>query len=106
MAVKSKAKPKADIVLTKDTVIDPNGFRVQVLGMPGEILAAGPSHADISGLKVFSATMARDREVLGEKVTEWVRAQGSSIRVIDYIVTQSSDEEYHCVTITVFFQHL
>lgn len=27
-----------------------------------------------NGVKVFSATMVADRQVLGEKVTEWIRA--------------------------------
>ncbi len=53
------------------------------------------------GLKVFSATKAREREEIGERVTEWLRRTG--VEIVDKIVTQSSDREFHCLTITVFY---
>jgi hypothetical protein len=56
-----------------------------------------------NGVKVFSATKAKDREELGEQVTRWIRAN-PDVRVTDKIVTQSSDSEFHCLTITLFFQ--
>ena len=56
-----------------------------------------------SGLKVFSATKARDREELGEKVTGWLRSD-DDVEVVDKIVTQSSDREFHCLTITLFYE--
>ncbi len=55
------------------------------------------------GVKVFSATKAKDREELGENVTRWIRAN-PDVRITDKIVTQSSDSEFHCLTITLFFQ--
>ena len=55
-----------------------------------------------NGVKVFSATKAKDREELGEHITRWLRAN-PDIRVTDKIVTQSSDSEFHCITITLFF---
>ena len=55
-----------------------------------------------NGLKVFSATMMADREHLGEKVTAWIR-DNPSAQLTDITVTQSSDEAYHCIAITVFF---
>ena len=57
----------------------------------------------INGEKVFSATKAREREELGENITRWLRANPSH-RVIDKVVTQSSDREFHCLTITLFYQ--
>jgi hypothetical protein len=57
----------------------------------------------VSGVKVFSATKARERETLGEQVTSWIRKnQGKEI--VDKIVTQSSDSEFHCLTITLFYK--
>lgn len=56
-----------------------------------------------NGVKVFSATMVRDREALGEKVTDWVRAH-PQCEVVDYVVTQSSDEQFHCIAITLFYK--
>jgi len=55
-----------------------------------------------TAVKVFSATMAQEREHLGEKVTAWLR-QHPGVRVVDKIVTQSSDEAFHCVAITLFY---
>jgi hypothetical protein len=55
------------------------------------------------GLKVFSATKARDREGLGEVITTWLR-ENPRFEVFDRIVTQSSDAEFHCYTITLFYR--
>lgn len=55
-----------------------------------------------NGVKVFSATKAREREELGENVTRWLRAN-PNVRIVDKVVTQSSDREFHCLTITLFF---
>jgi hypothetical protein len=57
-----------------------------------------------TGVKVFSATKAREREELGENVTRWMAAH-PGVRVTDKIVTQSSDREFHCLTITLFYRH-
>ena len=57
------------------------------------------------GVKVFSATKARERESLGERLTEWMD-QNPELKVVDTVVTQSSDQEFHCLTITVFYQKL
>ncbi len=59
--------------------------------------------ASYSGVKVFSATKAREREMLGERITDWIETKGK-IDIIDTIVTQSSDREFHCLTITVFYR--
>lgn len=55
-----------------------------------------------SGVKVFSATKAREREELGELITRWLKAN-PQIRLVDKVVTQSSDREFHCLTITIFY---
>lgn len=55
------------------------------------------------GLKVFSATKARDRESLGETITEWIRTHPEN-EIIDKIVTQSSDAEFHCLAITLAYR--
>jgi hypothetical protein len=52
-------------------------------------------------MKVFSATLARDREVLGERVTAWLRAN-PGLEVVDRVILQSSDREFHCISITLF----
>ena len=58
--------------------------------------------ARFNGVKVFSATMAQERENLGEKVTSWIK-EHANYQIVDTIVTQSSDEAFHCLAITVFW---
>jgi hypothetical protein len=55
-----------------------------------------------NGVKVFCATVAQERESLGEKVTAWMRKNPEK-SVVESVVTQSSDEAFHCIAITVFF---
>ena len=56
-----------------------------------------------NGVKVFSATMVADRDQLGEKVTAWMH-NNPHLKVTDIVITQSSDEAFHCIAITVFFR--
>jgi len=56
-----------------------------------------------SGVKVFTATMFQERGSLGEKVTEWI-AGHPELAVTEMVVTQSSDSQYHCITISVFYR--
>lgn len=60
---------------------------------------------DITGVKVFSATKAKEREGLGEQITNWMRANHGDLEIVDKVVTQSSDSEFHCLTITLFYRH-
>lgn len=55
------------------------------------------------GVKVFSATKAKEREELGSRVTAWL-GDNPNVDVVDKVVTQSSDREFHCLTITIFYQ--
>jgi hypothetical protein len=57
-----------------------------------------------TGVKVFSTTLARDRETMGETITKWLR-DNPGVEVVDRVVTQSSDKEFHCLTITLFYRH-
>ena len=56
-----------------------------------------------TGVKVFSATKAKEREELGETVTRWLRAN-PDLEIVDRVVTQSSDNEFHCLTIVFFYR--
>lgn len=56
-----------------------------------------------TGVKVFSTTLARDREAMGETISRWL-AENPGIEVVDRQVTQSSDREFHCLTITLFYR--
>lgn len=55
-----------------------------------------------NGVKVFSATKFAERDRLGDVVTQWL-AEHPGLDVVDIRVTQSSDAEFHCLTICVFY---
>ena len=56
-----------------------------------------------SGMKIFSTTLARDREHMGDQITRWLNDH-QDLEIVDKIVTQSSDKEFHCLTITLFYR--
>jgi hypothetical protein len=56
-----------------------------------------------SGLKVFSTTLAREREAMSESINKWLR-ENPQLEVVDKTVTQSSDKEFHCLSITLFYR--
>jgi hypothetical protein len=56
-----------------------------------------------NGVKTFSATMAKGRDALGEQVGAWL-ASAPNREVVDTVVTQSSDEAFHCIAITIFYR--
>ena len=72
--------------------------------MPRDASAGLVVRSDLTfnGVKVFSATMFAARDQLGETVTAWLTAIPHLI-VTDFVVTQSSDSQFHCVAITVFY---
>ena len=63
---------------------------------------SGSNSLPFNAVKVFSATMAQERDQLGEKITQWLAAN-PGIEIVDKIVTQSSDEAFHCLAITLFY---
>jgi folate-dependent tRNA-U54 methylase TrmFO/GidA len=56
-----------------------------------------------TGVKVFSTTLARDREHMGETINRWLEAH-RELEVVKHEVRQSSDKEFHCLTITFFYR--
>ena len=58
---------------------------------------------DFTGVKVFSATKAKERDELGETITRWIRAN-ADLELVDRVVRQSSDDEFHCLTVIVFYK--
>lgn len=53
-------------------------------------------------VKVFTATKQKERDELGEVITRWITEHQAQVEIVDKVVTQSSDNEYHCLTITLF----
>lgn len=56
-----------------------------------------------TGVKVFSATKARDREELSDNVTRWLKSN-ADLEIVDRVVCQSSDEEFHCYSLVLFYK--
>ena len=56
-----------------------------------------------TGVKVFSATKAKERDDLGEQVTRWLRAN-ADLEIVDRNIMQSSDNEFHCLTVVLFYK--
>ena len=52
---------------------------------------------------MFSTTLARDREALSERITSW-RRENRQLEIVDREVTQSSDKEFHCLSILLFYR--
>jgi hypothetical protein len=55
------------------------------------------------GVKVFSATMQPERDRLGDRVAQWI-AEHPKAEVVDYTVSQSSDDGFHCLSIVLFYR--
>jgi hypothetical protein len=51
---------------------------------------------------VFSATMRRTREELGDRITDWLKAHPDRVPV-DTFVALSSDRRFHCQTVVIFW---
>lgn len=60
--------------------------------------------ASFNAIKIFSVVHTRDRELLGERITEWIAGNAAFVPV-GFDMTQSSDREHHCLTITLYLQH-
>lgn len=56
-----------------------------------------------TGLKVFSATKAGEREVLGDAITRWL-TENPGLEIVSQECRLSSDDEFHCLTITLFYR--
>ena len=54
-----------------------------------------------TAVKVFSATKAKEREELGERVSRWI--EETHPEIADTKMLQSSDNEFHCLTIVLFY---
>lgn len=66
-------------------------------------MTVGEKGVGMKGVKVFTATKAKEREGIGDRVTEWLR-QSPPSEILDVKVTQSSDDEFHCLTISILYE--
>lgn len=80
----------------------PKQARCRVVRFSSTMQRDPPPDTRTLGLKVFSATKARERDLLGEKITDWIRVH-PEYEMFDKIVTQSSDAEFHCLTIAIVY---
>jgi hypothetical protein len=70
------------------------------------VLRSGRSQKSVTRpydvVKVFSATKARDRGMIGSRATEYLRQFSGSC--VDKVVRLSSDREFHCLTLILFMK--
>ena len=52
-------------------------------------------------IKVWSVTKVRDREVIGDVITNWL--QESRAIPSETIILQSSDSAFHCLSFVMFY---
>lgn len=65
-----------------------------------------PGKSMFNGVKIISATMIAQRQMLGEAVTAWLedaRARRPGFQLVDVQVMQSSDEAFHCISFVITF---
>jgi hypothetical protein len=48
--------------------------------------------------------MVRERAALDEKINHWLAANAGAIEIDDIVIRQSSDEAFHCLSITIFYK--
>jgi hypothetical protein len=58
-------------------------------------------NAPINLVKVFTATKAKDRESIGERVTDWIAAN-PIVHIVKTVVALSSDRTFHCLSVILF----
>ena len=56
-----------------------------------------------TGCKIFSATLARDREAMSDTINRWL-AGNPELEVVDKQVLLSSDRQFHCLTLVFFYR--
>lgn len=56
-----------------------------------------------TGCKVFSTTLARDREAMSDTINRWLGAN-TGLEIVDKVVKLSSDRQFHCLTIVFFYR--
>ena len=69
---------------------------------PTEGFASARALTGYRAVKVFTATKAAERERLGELITDWIAAHPDA-EIVDTIVRQSSDQQFHCLSIILFY---
>jgi hypothetical protein len=59
-----------------------------------------------NGVRIFSATMAAKRAVLGDDITRWLGEMRvrPGFEIVDVVVRQSSDAAFHCLSYVFFFR--
>jgi len=55
------------------------------------------------GCKVFSTTLARDREAMSDTINRWLK-EHPELDVVDKVVALSSDRQFHCLSIVLFYR--
>ena len=71
------------------------------MASPGARRLFSSMEPPINCVKVFSVTKARERDSIGERVTDWIVAN-PAVRIVKTVVALSSDQKFHCYSIVLF----
>ena len=93
--------PRRRLVELDADTFPPTPFAGQSPGGDPTAGAADVKALQINLVKVFSATKSRDREKLGDRVSDWIAAN-PTVEIVRTSVTQSSDAGFHCLTFVLF----
>lgn len=58
---------------------------------------------NFDGCKVFSTTLARDREAMSDNINRWISGH-PELELVDKVVALSSDRQFHCLSIVLFYR--
>jgi hypothetical protein len=84
---------------SSDATITDGALRVGVRKWADGV-GAPVTESPISVVKVFSATKARDRDQLGDRVAAWLEAN-PHLEIRKTVVSLSSDSEFHCLSLVL-----
>lgn len=59
---------------------------------------------DFDGMEIFSGSKHTERKEMGASVTAW-RRNNPDVSIVEVRTLQSSDSEFHCVTIIIFYKN-
>ncbi len=83
--------------LSRDEVDDLT-FAMMKVAAERDVAAMAPPAGRATRIEVFSETMMKGHEHLGQKVSEWLRAH-PDFEMTELRSMQSSDNQFHCVTL-------
>jgi len=65
---------------------------------------ARKSRRKFDAVKTFSCTKHREREQLGERITDFIRQLPAGAEIVGKAVVLSSDAQFHCFSVVLYLR--